>query len=92
MSSTDPDHPLWKTLKRKLNNGVSYDNYGGFASNDKSPEYSVVFNNDPDCVYYLHFLEGQFFSQIEGQSVTIKAFAGILEVFAKVIYHLHFIP
>ena len=91
MSSSDPDHPIRKTLKRKLTNGDSYDNYGGFASNDGSPEYSVVFNSEPDCVYFLHFLKGQFLSQIEGQSVTIKAYAGIFEVFAEVRTYLdHF--
>lgn len=72
MSSTESDHPIRKSLKRKLTNGDPFDNYGGFDSYDASPVYTLAFHDESDCTYFLKFLEGQFFTSYSGQSVTVK--------------------
>ena len=74
MSTTDSGHPIRKSLRRKLTNGDPFDNYGGFINDDATPTYTLLFNDNPGCTYYLEFLEGQFFTQYSGQSVTVTCY------------------
>ena len=74
MSSVADGHPLRKSLRRKLNNRDSFDNYARFASGDGQPTYTINFK-DEDCTYTLLSLEEQFWSEIEEQSVEIRAYA-----------------
>ena len=71
MSSIASGHPIRKSLRRKLTNGDPFDNYGGFDSDDATPTYTLLFQDNPGCTYYMEFLEGQFFTQYSGQSVTV---------------------
>ena len=84
MSSTASGHPIRKTLKRRLRNGDPYDNYGGFAGDDSNPIYKVLFHDDESYMYFLDFLEGQFFSQIDGQHADVTAYLGDQEQFSMV--------